>query len=278
MAIKTFEELIAHLKSNRIKRRIGVVCPNDKATQEAVDRAEQEGFVVPTIFNHGDAQAASRQAVAAARRGEIDVLMKGLVPSDVILHAILDKECGILPRGRVLTHVTTAEIPAYHKFLFFTDAAVIPFPTQEQREEQVTYIANFCRRFGVAEPKISLVHCTEKTDARHFPFTVGYADIKQEAKEGKFGPCIVDGPLDMKTSCSPTSMREKGIRSPLEGDADALVFPDIESGNLFYKTITLFAGAKTAGLLQGTDIPVVLPSRADSANAKYLSLCTACLL
>ena len=107
---------------------------------------------------------------------------------------------------------------------------------------------------------------------------MGYGEIKEMAAQGAFGPCIIDGPLDLKTSCSKESMAVKHIDSPIAGDADALIFPDIEAGNLFYKTITLFCQARTAGVLQGPDVPVVLPSRGDSAESKYLSLCLACLL
>lgn len=277
MPIQSFEALAASLRQRGQVKRVAVVCPDDRSTQEALQRAEQERLVTALPFEAADTAEASRRAVAAVRRGEADILMKGFVNTDVLLHAILNKQTGILQPGHVLTHIAVASMQAYHKLLFFTDAAVIPYPTQQQRLAQVAYIADFCRRCGITEPKISLIHCTEKVDARNFPYTVGYEDIKQRAARGGFGPCLIDGPLDLKTSCSPHSMAVKHIASPIAGDADALVFPDIEAGNLFYKTITLFCQARTAGILMGTDVPVVLPSRADSAEAKYLSLCLASL-
>ena len=112
-------------------------------------------------------------------------------------------------------------------------------------------------------------------DARHFPFTEGYPLIAEQARQGRFGPCIVDGPLDLKTSLSAESLHTKGIASPIEGEADALVFPDIESGNLFHKTISLFGHARIAAVLAGATAPVVLPSRSDSTASKFYSLALA---
>ena len=111
---------------------------------------------------------------------------------------------------------------------------------------------------------------------KYFPFTVGYQDIKEMARQGEFGRCIVDGPLDLKTSISPESLRIKGIDSPLGGESDAIVFPDIEAGNAFYKTITFFH-SDTAGMLVGPIVPVVLPSRADSKRCKFNSLALAAM-
>lgn len=222
-------------------------------------------------------QEAAEKAVAMVKEGTVDLIMKGLISTDVVIRAILDKEKGILPAGNVLTHVTAASIPDYHKLLFFTDAAVIPYPTQEQRFMQIKYITQLCRQFGISQPKVALIHCSEKVNAKHFPFTAGYASLIEQAKAGDFGSCIVDGPLDLKVSCNLHSMQVKRINSPIQGSADALVFPDIEAGNLFYKTITLFAHGETACMLQGTQCPVVLPSRGDDVMSKFNSLALACL-
>ena len=138
-------------------------------------------------------------------------------------------------------------------------------------------MARLCQSFGIESPKISLIHCSEKVGGKFFPFTERYAEIIESANNGEFGPCVIDGPLDLKTSCCKESLDKKGISSPLEGEADALIFPDIEAGNVFYKTITLFAGAETAGMLAGTMAPVVLPSRSDSKICKFCSLALAAI-
>lgn len=276
--IQDFNQLLEHLKNQKLKKRVAVVCPRDESTQQALKKAERDGFIEPLMVDDDDLPKAARKAIQFVREGKADFLMKGLINSDILLHAILNREEGLLQPGHVLTQMACSSIPDYHKFLFYTDAAVIPYPTQQQRIEQVRYMASLCRTFGIAEPRISLIHCSEKVDERHFPFTAGYADIIRMAKEGEFGKCLIDGPLDLKTSCSPSSLKVKGISSPLGGDADALIFPDIEGGNLFHKTITFFAHAETASILQGTMVPVVMPSRADSPETKYYSLALAAIL
>lgn len=294
--IRNFKEMADHLRSGGYRQRLVVVCAYDDSTRGAVARAVSEGFAeaifvgdrarveqhpeVAALGGHvrfveaADGEEAARVAVGLVRGGKADILMKGLVNTDVLLRAVLDKEHGILPQGRVLTHVAVAQVPAYGRLIFLSDAAVIPNPTQEQRIAQVGYAANVCRSFGIAVPRISLIHCSEKASPK-FPYTEGYAEIIRMAAQGEWGELVVDGPLDVRTSCDPHSCDAKGIRSSLEGRADVLLFPNIEAGNAFYKTLSLFAQADVAGVLQGTICPVVLPSRSDSVSSKYHSIAMA---
>ncbi len=297
--IRNFDELTAHLRARKQRKRIAVVCANDPNTEYAIARALEEGIAeflmigdsailqkYPTLKHYpdhvkaihvDDPDEAARLAVGMVREGEADILMKGIINTDNLLHAILDKEHGLLPRGRVLTHLAVMQIPAYHKLLFFSDAAVIPRPTLQQRIEMITYAIRTCRSFGIERPRIALIHCTEKVSAK-FPHSLDYVNIVELAEAGEFGDVIIDGPLDVKTACEKTSGDIKGIASPIEGEADVLIFPNIESGNAFYKSMTLFAGADMAGLLQGPACPVVLPSRSDSGLSKYYSMAMACLV
>lgn len=296
--IQHLSDMTANLRRQAARQLVAVICGRDAATLDAIRRALDEGvaeaiFVgeteavrraAPDLVRSGvafidaatPAEAASR-AVALANEGRADVLMKGLVGSDVVLHAVLDKQKGILAPGHVLTHLAAAQLPAYGKLLFFTDAAVIPYPTQEQREAQVGYAVSACRSFGVKQPRVALVHCSEKTSDK-FPHVTGYAAIKAAAAGGRWGNALVDGPLDVRTACDAGALAVKGIESPLGGQADVLILPDIEAGNVFYKTITLFAGARTAAVVQGATRPVVLTSRGDDATCKYDSLCMALIL
>lgn len=269
--IKTFNDLAMRISSTGNRLRIAAVRPSDKATQEALKRVEKNKLAEIIAIDQEDPDAAAREAVRLARTGEADMLMKGLIGTDQLLRAILNKEHGLLPEDHVLTHISVAEMPTYPKLLFFSDAAVIPYPTHEQRIEQVRYAAHLCHRLGIHEPKIALIHCSEKPSNK-FPFVDGYAEIKQMATDGAFGRCMVDGPLDVKSACSRQALKAKGITSPLHGNADILIMPDIEAGNAFYKSMTLFAEARTAGMLCGTQCPVVVPSRGDSAEAKYNSI------
>ena len=292
-AIENFEELIAYLGGGMEPKRVAVVCPYDESTQQAVQRAMDEGFVKPILVGDPklmggalkdvprlkatDDDDAAAKAVELVRQGMADVLMKGLLNTDNLLRAVLNKQTGILQQGKVLTHLTCAQLPDYDKLLFMTDVAVIPQPTKEQREQQLRYVLRLCRSMGIKQPGVALINCSEKVNERHFPHTVEYLELVKDAKEGKYGECIVDGPLDLKTSLSSRALKKKGLSSPLRGHADALIFPDIQAGNVFYKTITLFCRATTAAILAGPDVPVVLTSRADDVDSKFYSLALACV-
>lgn len=269
--IKSFTDLQERLLQNGQKRRIAAVCANDEATRESLNLAEQAGLAEAVYIDDNDPTVAAANAVAMIRRGEADILMKGLIGTDQLLRAILNKENGLLPKGNVMTHMVMAELERYHKLLFMTDVAVIPYPTHEQRIEQVRYAAQICRNMGIEEPRIALLHCAEH-GGKQFPFVDGYAEIIQKAEAGDFGSCRVDGPMDLKCACSPEALKAKHMQSSLEGDADVLVLPDLEAGNILYKALTFLVESKTAGILCGTQCPVILPSRGDSAEVKFNSI------
>ncbi len=275
--INGFDALVAYLRSLNRKVRVAAVCPNDHSSIEALRRASDEGWIEPVMVDDEDSAKAAADAVAKIHAGEADVLMKGLISSDILLRAVLNKQTGLLSPGQVLTHTAVAEMPAYHKLIAYSDAAVIPYPSHEQRICQTRYLVNLCHGMGIQTPRVSLIHCSEHVDERHFPYTAGYADIIGRGLQGEFGYCIIDGPLDLKTSMCPESLAIKGISSPLDGDADALVFPDIEAANVFHKTITLLSSARIAAVLQGPSVPVVMPSRGDDVDSKYYSLALAAL-
>lgn len=297
---KRLSALVAH--AGRLPKRavVAAVWPVDDSSVDALRRALDDNIVDALLIGDENdivknafsdhiaagratlipadtpADAAAR-AVAEAREGRADMLMKGLVNTDVLLRAVLNKETGILPAGNILTHIAIADIPAYDRLLAFTDAAVLPAPSLEQRHAQLRYIVDLCRSLGNNTPRVALIHCSEKTDTRHFPVTGDYSTLKERAAGGLYGECVVDGPLDVKVACNLHAAIVKHIDTPLQGQTDALLFPDIESGNVFYKTITLFAGATTAGLLCGAQCPVIVPSRGDSPDTKYYSLAIAAL-
>lgn len=299
MSITTFNHLVKLLVRRGQRRRLAVVNGIDDHTQRAVEMALDEGIVNiifvggKEIISRNQAMAhyhshieyvpadnpddAARRAVALCREGKADMLMKGRINTDNLLRAVLNKETGMLPKGNVLTQITMTEVPGFDRLLIFTDSAVIPFPTQEQRVAQVRYVVNAWHFMGVEEPRIALIHCSEKVDERHFPYTAGYKDIIAMAQRGDFGKCIVDGPLDIGTAVSPQALATKGLSSPLEGRADGLILPNIEVGNVLHKTLSTFIHARMASVLQGAMTPVVLPSRGDSAESKFLSIALAAL-
>ncbi len=297
--ILDFTSLIDRLRSLNGRKRVAVVCPDDSHTEYVIVRSLNEGFadfllVTDTphlshaehirsqypghveVYETPDPDSAARKAVALVREGHANVLMKGFINTDNLLHAILDKTVGLLPPGNILSHISAVKIPSYGKLLFFSDAAVIPRPTLPQFEAMLRYGGEVCRRLGIDIPHVALVHCTEKTSPK-FPHTLDYAVMKERAATGAYGAMVVDGPIDVKTACDAQSGEVKGIHSPVMGCADLLLFPNIETGNTFYKTLSLFCNADTAGMLLGTSAPVVVASRADSGDAKYYSLALACL-
>ncbi len=297
--METLDSLVKTISERGIRKKAAIVWASDDCTRQAVALAIKDGIIDAifvgcraeieadpamaacsghySIVEAADGDEAAAIAVSMARNGEADIIMKGMINTDNLLRAVLNKEHGILDKGAVLTHITAAHIPAYPKLLLLSDVAVIPYPTIDQRRAQIKYLTDIACRLGREKALIALTHCSEKVDERHFPFTADYVTLKAEAEEGKLGNCVVDGPLDVKTSLDAEALAHKGLHSPIGGHADAIIFPDIEAGNTFYKTITLFAGADIAGLLVGAKVPVVLSSRGDSARSKFYSLALAAL-
>ncbi|NMC39585.1 MAG: phosphate acetyltransferase [Bacteroidales bacterium] len=220
---------------------------------------------------------ACRRAVDMARSGEADIVMKGLVGTDRFLKAVMDKETGLMEPGATLSYVCALDIPAYRKLLFITDPAVIPFPDLEQKIAMTRYAIEMAGRFGITKPRIALIGATEKI-SRHFQSSLDYSVMCKMAERGQLPDCIMDGPVDIFLACDPKSPEIKNVRTVLEGDADILVFPSIESCNPFYKGLMLFAGAELAGLICGTVKPVVLMSRNESLLSKYYCIALACMM
>ena len=298
--IFNLKSLPERLRSLGKRVTVAVACPADSHTEEVVERSIREeiaDFILVAvagkeavakrlladypehvvIIDAEDDDDAARKAVWEVHEGRAQVLMKGTINTDNLLRAVLNKERGILIKGSVLTHIAVADVPSLNHLLFFTDAAVIPYPTTEQFDALARYITATYRSItGGDRPRVALIHCTEKVSEK-FPLTLSYEELKANAANGAYGEVEIGGPMDVKTACDAESGAIKGIASPVVGKANCLIFPDIEAGNTFYKTLTLFGGATVAGMLVGTSAPVVVTSRADTADSKFYSLATACL-
>lgn len=296
--INSFNQLSEYLKAQNTKKRIAVACPHDSHSLEAIEKALEDRFAsfilfgdknkissnekvvsseFVTVVHEEDMDKAAAMAVKAIRNKEAEILMKGSINTDNILRAILNKEEGILPKGNVLSHVTVMEVPGHDKLIFMSDVAVIPYPTFEQKQQMVKYVLKCCRSFGIEKPALGLIHFTEKVNPK-FPNSTDYVALRELADKGEFGDCILDGPIDLRTAFDSESAKIKGINSPLNGDANGLIFPNIESGNIFYKAMTYFCNAEIAGLLMGAECPVIVSSRGDSVQSKFNSIAMACLL
>jgi phosphate butyryltransferase len=190
---------------------------------------------------------------------------------------VMNKEYGIMIPGATLSYVGVIEIPAYRKLLFITDPAVIPSPDLNQKIAMVNYAVEIAKQFGIEIPKVALIGASEKK-SDHFKYTDDYAEMCKMAIDGRIKNCIMDGPLDLFLACDHKSPEIKGVTTPVDGDADVLLFPSLESCNPFYKSLMLFAGGEIAGLIRGTDKPVVLMSRSESEKSKYYCIALACLM
>lgn len=296
--LRSFNDLKLRLQQMRPKKRVAVVCPSDIHTMQVVDRCLQMDLARFTLIldrpsDWADRLAASddpgvaviytdspdnaaRIAVAEVRESHCDVVMKGAINTDNLLHAVLNKEHGLLEEGRVLTHITAASIPSYHKLLFFSDAAVVPMPDLHQLDAMISYDVTLLHKLGITEPRVALIHFTEKVNPK-FPNTLFYEQLKQTAADGHYGSVIIGGPMDVKSACDIHSAQIKHIQSDINGDADLLIFPSLVSANTFYKSISLFGKATMAGIVCGANAPIVIPSRADSAESKFYSLALACM-
>ena len=292
--------MVDRVRSLNKQFRIAVAWAHDVNTLHAINRSVNEGFVKAfmigktseivrickslnidnsnfTIVEAEDEKKASELAVSLAVNNGADIVMKGLVGTDIFLRSVMDKERGLMVHDSVLSYVCAIEIPAYHKLLFITDPAVIPFPSLEQKIAMAEYAINMARRFGISKPKIALVGASEKM-SRHFSNSVDYAIMCKMVDRGQLPDCIMDGPLDIFLACDKKSIEIKKIDTPVGGDADILLFPSLESCNPFYKGLMLFAGGELAGLITGTIKPVVVMSRSESEKSKYYCIALACLM
>ena len=301
--IRTLGQLAEGLKGVAA-RRVAVAAGHDENTIEAAARAAGEGIAKVilvgdadriaalckerkldagafTVLDERDEMKAGVKARDMVRDGDADVLMKGLIGTDKYMHLILDKEKGLLPRGAVLTHITVLEVPAYQKthgkLLIVSDVAIIPAPDLPTKVKIVGYAVDAAHTFGIEKPKVALLAANEKVSER-MPATTDAAIISKMAERGQIKGAIVDGPLALDVALSREACEIKGLDSAVEGDADVLIFPNIETGNVFYKSATILGGASLAAVVVGASAPCILTSRADSEESKYYSIALGCRL
>ena len=296
----TFEEIFSELRSRGARKRMvaawGVDSHTIAAAAKAVelgladvtlvgdenliaDACKEEGvdMSIFTIVHNPDELPSVAQAVQMIREGQGDFLMKGLCSTDKFLRAILNKETGLLPPKGTLTHCTTLEIPSYHKLLFVGDVAVIPAPDFKQKQLIMDFLVRTAKAVGVAKPKVAIIAATEQVLPSQ-PATIEAAMLSKMVERGQIKGCVADGPLALDVAIDQESVEIKGLVSPVAGDADCLLFPNIESGNVFYKANSkLVPGVKQAGILVGAKVPCVLSSRADSIDTKLNSIAIAAM-
>ncbi|HHX02842.1 MAG TPA: bifunctional enoyl-CoA hydratase/phosphate acetyltransferase [Tissierellia bacterium] len=292
--IRHFETILEEARKSQ-GVRIAVANGANDEVLEAVDMAHREGIVEAILVGdslktkeimqqHGinpdeytfveasSLQECAKKAVQLVHDGKAQILMKGLVDTGILMKEVLNKEYG-LRKSSLLSHVAVQEVPRYHKLLVITDAAMNIAPNVEQKAEIIRNAMQVTRALQIEEPKVALLAAKEKVDEK-MPCTV---DAKA-LKEMDFPGAIVDGPFALDNAISKESARIKGLDSSVAGDADILLAPDIEAGNILYKTLNFLVDTKGAGILVGAASPIVLTSRADDEPTKLHSIALAVLM
>ena len=302
MPIRKLDELIEVVKSQGEKKRLIAAWADDSHTIGAIYNAmdnnlvdavlvgdegairktcEENGFDVSrvTIVTAPSDVKAAEKAVAMINAGEGEILMKGLVSTDKYMRAILDKEKGLMPSpNAVLSHVTVIETPRYPKLIVCGDVAVIPLPDLKQKTAILNYLVTTAKALGIDRPKVAVLAASEQVLPK-MEACVDAAILSKMGERGQIkGGAIIDGPLALDVAIDKESVEIKGITGEVAGDADCILFPNIESGNVFYKTNTKLAGAELGALVFGAKVPCILSSRGDSTKTKLYSIALGALM
>ncbi|HBF89200.1 MAG TPA: phosphate butyryltransferase [Bacteroidales bacterium] len=295
MELNSLQQFV-EIAKNKTKRRIAVAAAADEPVLEAVNNAMKLGIIDPIlvgekskieeickkinfnlagiqIIDESDPYKASVKAVSIIREGNAEILMKGLVATGPMLKAVLDKENG-LRTGAALSHVAFFESPYYHKLIAVTDAAMNVAPEFEEKVDMLKNAVNVFHKLGLKNPKVAVVGAVESVNPK-MEATVHAAMMTMMNKRGQIKGCIVDGPLALDNAVSKEAAEHKGIVSEVAGDADLILTPDINAGNVLYKSLNFLGGATVAAVIMGAKVPIVLTSRADSDKSKMLSIALA---
>lgn len=225
-----------------------------------------------TIYHSFDDVSSAKMAVALIKNGKGDILMKGLIDTNVLLREVVNKETGIR-NGNLLSHVTLVSHPNLNRVIFATDCAMTLYPNVEQKIAIIENAVELLHILGYETPKVGLISAVEKVNPK---LISSYEAVEVlEYYKDKDTSFIIDGPFAVDNVLSIEAARHKGITSEIAGKADILVFPNLDSGNVFYKTAVFLAGAEAAGIIVGAQVPIVLTSRADLAITKLYSIALA---
>ena len=293
MALKNFDELIARVKEHPETMRVVVAAAGDEHTMDAIAYAMKEGIVKPVlvgdkpviqklmdeneievpaedIYDVPDPDEAATKAVQLIHEGAGNFIMKGKMETAQILRPVVKKDTG-LGTGRVMSHFVFDELPYYHKLLVTTDGGMMTYPTLEQKKEIIINAVETLHKLGYENPKVACVAAVEKVNKK-MPETVDADALKQMNLRGEITGCTVEGPISLDIALDKEIADIKGYKSPVAGDADVILVPNIQVGNVLGKSITVIARGSMAGFVVGSQVPVVFCSRGSSAREKYLSL------
>jgi len=293
--IKGFDELVGMLRAKPVARRVAVVSAADRNTLEAVMRARAEGFVEPVLIGSrekvcelldrlgaydgrlriediADPAACAERAAALVRAGEADCIMKGAIETGALMRVLVDRERGIRSGG-VMSLTGFMESPHYHKLFAITDIGLLMRPSLKQKRAAIENAVAAFHALGIERPKVAVLAALERVNPK-MPETVDAAKLKEAGIDG----AIVEGPISYDLAMDPRAAALKGYESPVAGDTDLLVVPDIVSGNIASKTITVLGGGCIGGTVLGARVPVSVSSRSAPADDKYRSIVVSALV
>ncbi len=298
MAIKNFAQLMEAARA-RGPKTVAIVAAHEHEVLLAAQDAEQQGLaecilvgdraVIENlaqqdqldigrmmIIHEPDPQDAARKVMQLVSQGHADLAMKGQIETGDFLRAALDREIG-LRTNRLFTHVAIFEIPGFERLIFVSDSGVVVAPTMEQKVELVQNAIDVALRLGVKEPKVAALAATEMINPK-IPTTIDAANLSKMAERGQLKGGLVDGPLALDNAISLEAAKVKGIHSKVAGQADILITPDIEAGNMLAKAIIYFAKGRMAGVVVGAKSPLIVTSRSDPHETKLISIALGILL
>lgn len=290
--IKNFKELIEAAAKQK-KMKLSVAVAEDNEVLIAVDEARKLGIIDGLLV--GDKELISKLAeeneidlkcyelihsknpiesakiaVEAVKTGNADFLMKGFIGTGDLLKAVLDKEKGLRGEG-LLSHVMAYTVPTYHKILLLTDGGMVTYPDLKQKVQLVNNAVKVAKALNIAPINVVPL-CAVEVINQDMQATLDAAALSKMSERGQIKDCIIDGPLAFDGAISKEAATHKGIISPVAGNADILLVPNIEAGNLLGKAITYFGNGKSAGVVMGAKCPIVLVSRADTHESKLNSI------
>lgn len=296
--IRSFEEL-RKAASDRGPKTVTVAVAQDHEVLRAVVSAYDHGIIDPVLIGNkamieaaaqdiqrdisrfeiidiDDKMEACRKAVEMVRTGQAALPMKGFVDTSVLLKAVLDKGIG-LATGGLLSHVGVFAVPGFDRLFIQSDAAMNISPTLEDKVQIINNAVKVAHALGIKMPKVAVLCAVEKVNPK-MPATVDAQELVKMNREGQIEGCIVGGPFALDNAVSPEAARHKGIDHPVAGNADVLITPDLEAGNILNKAMEYFAKAEKAGIIMGASTPIVLTSRASSDRHKLNSIALAVMV
>lgn len=270
------KDVLRAIKDATAKGMVSPILIGDKETIRIVSSEIQFDISSFEIIDIKDTVLASQQAVALVNDRKADILMKGMVTTGILLKAVVDKENGLVVNG-LLSHFSINQVPAYHKLLAMTDAAMNIAPDVNQKADMIRNSVAVLCKLGYTQPKVAIL-CPVETVNPKIESTIHADELKKMYLNNLIKDCIVEGPLALDNAISKEAAHHKGITGEIAGEADLLITPDLNAGNILYKAMNFLAGGTTAAIITGAKAPIVLTSRADTSESKMYSIALACCM